>query len=57
MLVLTRKIDEEILIGETRVKVLSVSAGKVKLGVTADTSIPIVRGPAAPPSRSSQEKP
>jgi carbon storage regulator len=45
MLILTRKIDEEIRIGsEVTVKVLSVSDGQVKLGISAPKSVEIFRG-------------
>lgn len=44
MLVLTRKVDEGIVIGDNiRVKVIAVEGNKVKLGVVAEKSIPIVR--------------
>lgn len=45
MLILTRKFDEEIKIGsEITVKVLSISEGQVKLGITAPNNIEIFRG-------------
>jgi carbon storage regulator len=45
MLILTRKFDEEIKIGsEITVKVLSVSDGQVKLGITAPANVEIFRG-------------
>ena len=46
MLVLTRKIDQEILIGthgEIQIKVLSVQGNHVKIGVKADQQIPVNR--------------
>ena len=44
MLVLSRKVDEEIIIaGEIRVKVLRISGNKVQLGIIADKSIRIER--------------
>jgi carbon storage regulator len=45
MLILTRKFNEEIKIGsEITVKVLSISDGQVKLGITAPDIIEIFRG-------------
>lgn len=45
MLILTRKIDEEINIDSNiTIKVLSISEGQVKLGITAPDSIAIFRG-------------
>ena len=45
MLILTRKIDEEIKIGsEITVRVLSISEGQIKLGITAPDNIAIFRG-------------
>jgi carbon storage regulator len=45
MLVLTRKLEEEIRIGEQIVvRVLSVKDGQVKLGVEAPRSIRVLRG-------------
>ena len=45
MLILTRKIDEEIIInGDVKIRVLSVSDGKVKIGVTAPDNVEILRG-------------
>ena len=44
MLVLARKLDEAITIGDNIVvKVIAVEKGVVKLGIDAPTSIPIVR--------------
>lgn len=44
MLVLTRKIGEEIVNGDTiRLLVLAVSGNKVRLGITAPTSIAVMR--------------
>ncbi len=45
MLILTRKIDEEINIDSNIIiKVLSISEGQVKLGITAPDNIAIFRG-------------
>jgi len=45
MLILTRKFDEEIKIGsEITVKILSISDGQVKLGITAPIDVEIFRG-------------
>ncbi len=45
MLILTRKIDEEINIDSNiTIKVLSISEGQVKLGITAPDNIAIFRG-------------
>jgi carbon storage regulator len=45
MLILTRKFDEEIKIGsEITVKILAISEGQVKLGITAPNSVEIFRG-------------
>ncbi|HUX92269.1 MAG TPA: carbon storage regulator CsrA [Ignavibacteriaceae bacterium] len=45
MLILTRKIDEEIKIGsEISIKVLSISEGQVKLGIAAPNNVEIFRG-------------
>jgi carbon storage regulator len=44
MLVLTRKVGEEILIGDKiHIKVIEVSGSKVKLGINAPTDIRIFR--------------
>ena len=45
MLILTRKIDEEIKIGpDVTIKILAVSEGQVKLGFSAPSDIEIFRG-------------
>jgi carbon storage regulator len=45
MLILTRKFDEEIKIGsEITIKILSISEGQVKLGITAPDNVEIFRG-------------
>ncbi|MCG6156614.1 carbon storage regulator [Rubinisphaera margarita] len=45
MLVLSRKINERILIGDSiEIKVLKVSNGRVKIGIDADAFIDIRRG-------------
>jgi carbon storage regulator len=44
MLVLTRKVDEEIVIADNiRIRVVGIRNGKVQLGVTAPREIPIHR--------------
>lgn len=44
MLILTRKLDEEIKIGsEISIKVLSISEGQVKLGIDAPNNVEIFR--------------
>jgi carbon storage regulator len=44
MLVLTRRIGEEIVIaGDIHVKVVSVNGQRVRLGITAPSSIPVTR--------------
>lgn len=44
MLVLTRKIDEGIVIGENIiVKVVAIEGNKVKLGIIAGKDVPIIR--------------
>ena len=45
MLILTRKIDEEIKINsDITIKVLSISEGQVKLGISAPSDVEIFRG-------------
>lgn len=45
MLILTRKIDEEIKIGpDITIKILSLSENQVKIGITAPSSVQIYRG-------------
>jgi len=45
MLVLSRKINERILIGDSiEIKVLKISNGRVKIGINADSFIDIRRG-------------
>jgi len=44
MLVLTRKVDEGIIIGDNiKIKVIAVEGNKVKLGIIADKDVSIVR--------------
>lgn len=44
MLVLSRKKSEEIHIGDHVVTVVSIRGDKVRLGVTAPKSVPVLRG-------------
>lgn len=45
MLVLTRKIDEEIVVNsDVVIKIISVSEGKVKIGISAPDHVKIFRG-------------
>ena len=45
MLILTRKVDEEIIINsEIVVKVLSISEGHIKIGISAPKDVEIFRG-------------
>jgi carbon storage regulator len=45
MLILTRKINEEIIINsEIRIKILSIAENQIKLGITAPGNMEILRG-------------
>jgi carbon storage regulator len=45
MLILTRKINEEIIINsDIRIKIISISENQIKLGITAPENMPILRG-------------
>jgi len=45
MLILTRKIDEEIIIdSDIKIKIISISENNIKLGITAPPNIEILRG-------------
>jgi len=45
MLVLTRRIGEELVIdGESRVTVLAIKGGRVRLGITAPSTVHVARG-------------
>ena len=45
MLILTRKINEEIIINsEIRIKILSISENQIKLGISAPEDMEILRG-------------
>lgn len=43
MLVLSRKAEQEIVIGNCRVRVLSIQGGRVRLGLEAPTDVPVHR--------------
>ena len=43
MLVLERRVQEAIMIGDVRVVVTSIEGNRVKLGIDADRSIPVWR--------------
>ncbi|HVW00807.1 MAG TPA: carbon storage regulator [Planctomycetaceae bacterium] len=43
MLVLSRKAEQEIVIGDCRIKVLSIQGGRVRLGIEAAPHIPVYR--------------
>jgi len=45
MLILTRKLDEEIIIGDDiRIRVVGIENGKIKLGIDAPEEMGIIRG-------------
>lgn len=45
MLILTRKINEEVVINsEIRIKILSISENQIKIGITAPENMEILRG-------------
>ena len=45
MLILTRKINEEIIINsEIRIKIISISENQIKIGITAPENMEILRG-------------
>ncbi|MEM6691420.1 MAG: carbon storage regulator [Planctomycetota bacterium] len=48
MLVLSRKIDQKIIVGESIVKVLGVNGKRITLGVSAPDEVIILRGELAP---------
>ena len=57
MLVLTRKVGEEIRIGETITLVVTkLDGGRVSLGIAAPREIPIWRGPAVEVRDRGEEK-
>lgn len=44
MLVLTRKVNEEILIGDNiRIKVVDIGAGRIRLGISAPRDVMVLR--------------
>ena len=44
MLVLTRKVTEEILIGDnSRIKVVDIGAGRIRLGISAPRDVTVLR--------------
>lgn len=47
MLVLTRKINEGVLVDGHLVQVLSISGGRVRLGIEAPRDVPVVRSELA----------
>jgi carbon storage regulator len=58
MLVLSRKVDERILIGDgIEVQVLSIIGGRVRLGVTAPRDVTVLRAEleVEPPAGAAQE--
>lgn len=58
MLVLSRKVDERILIGDgIEVQVLSIIGGRVRLGVTAPRDVTVLRAEleVEPPADASRE--
>ena len=50
MLVLTRRVGEEVVLPDVRVRltVLSVSGGRIRLGVVAPDAVAVLRGELAP---------
>jgi carbon storage regulator len=56
MLVLTRKLDQSIVLGDgIVVSVLSIEGSRVRLGVSAPSEVPIRRGELRPFSPSSEQ--
>lgn len=45
MLVLARKVDQWLRIGNVTVKVVRIRGGQVRLGISAPADVPIYRGP------------
>ncbi len=44
MLVLTRKVNEEILIGDNiRIKIVDIGAGRIRLGISAPREVTVLR--------------
>jgi carbon storage regulator len=44
MLVLTRKVNEEILIGDNiRIKIVDIGAGRIRLGISAPRDVTVLR--------------
>lgn len=44
MLILSRKVGEDLVVGESRIRVLSSVGDRVRLGITAPFEVPIRRG-------------
>jgi carbon storage regulator len=58
MLVLTRRVGDLILIGDDiQLKVLDVRGDRVRIGITAPTSLPITRPPSETPPIQSPRRP
>lgn len=57
MLVLSRKVDESIIIGGTVVlRVVEIQGDRVKLGLVAPSTVPILRGELLEPEKKRKKK-